>query len=137
MKCQQNLAIRARQFITPNGRYTFTITGVDHVFRTRRPLPNNIASIQFVEIPDRRRPANTPLDSRLYELHIAVNYDDPEPADLAIATLDDFQGMDDGVKNHFAFSDSSRFSFQEPYPGRRPHLERRVIQAKPKGSRRR
>ena len=133
----QTLTVRARQFITPIGRYTFTITGVDHVFRTRRPLPDNIASMQFVEIPDRRRADNAPLEARLYELHIAVSHDDPEPADLALATIDDFQGMDDGVKNHLSFSDGTRFSFKELYPRRRPHLERRAIQGKPKGSTRR
>ena len=133
----QTLTVRARQFITSKGRYTFTITGVDHIFRARRPLPGDIASIQFVEIPDRRRAANAPLEARLYELHIAVDHDDPDPADLATATLDDFQGMDDGVKNHLAFSDGTRFSFTELYPRRRPHLERGVIQGKPEGSKRR
>ena len=58
------LTIRGAQFIRPSGRYTFTITGVDHIFRTRRELPDNIVTMQFVELPERRRSANAPLKTR-------------------------------------------------------------------------
>ena len=133
----QTLTIRSAQFIKPKGRYTFTVTGVDHVFRTRRALPGNILSIHFVEIPDCRRSANAPLEARHYQLHVSVKCDDPKPADLADASIDEYQGMDDGVKNHFAFSDGTRFSFRELYPSRSPHLERRALQGKQKNSKRR
>ena len=131
------ITIRSAQFIKPKGRYTFTVTGVDHVFRTRRALPTNIVAIHFVEIPDRRRSANAPLHARHYQLHVSVKCDDPEPADLADASNDEYQGMDDGVRNHFAFSDGTRCSFKELYPSRRPHLERRALQSKHKSSKRR
>ena len=132
----QTLNIRGAQFIKPVGRYTFTITGVDHVFRTRRPLPDNIVTIQFVELPDRRRSTNAPLNAIQYQLHVAIKCDDPEPADLAEASIDDYLGIDDGVKNHLAFSDGNRFSTQELYPHRRPHLERRSLQGKQRNSKR-
>ena len=131
------LTIRGAQFIKPKGRYTFTVTGVDHVFRTRRALPINIVAIHFVEIPDCCRSANAPLHGRDYQLHVGVKCNDPEPADLADASIDEYQGMDDGVKNHFAFSDGTRFSFKELYPSRRPHLEQRALQGKHKNSKRR
>ena len=133
----QTLTVRGAQFIKTKGRYTFTVTGVDHVFRTRRALPGNIAAIHFVEIPDRRRSANAPLHARRYQLHVSVKCDDPEPADLADASIDDYLGMDDGVKNHFSFSDGTRCSFKELYPSRKPHLERRALQGKQKNSKRR
>jgi transposase len=128
------LTIRGAQFIRPSGRYTFTITGVDHIFRTRRELPDNIVTMQFVELPERRRSANAPLKTRLYQLHVSIKCDDPEHANLEDATIDDHLGMDDGIRNHFAFSDGTRFSATELYPHRRPHLERRSIQGKPKNS---
>ena len=133
----QTLSIRGAQFIKPSGRYAFTITGVDHTFRTRRPLPDNIVTIQFVELPDRRRSANAPLNAIQYQIHVAIKCNDPQPDDLAGANIDDYLGMDDGVKNHLAFSDGTRFSAQELYPHRRPHIERRQIHGKPKNSKRR
>ena len=133
----QTLSIRGAQFIKPRGRYTFTITGVDHVFRTRRALPDNIVTMQFVELPNRRRSANAPLGARQYQLHVAIKCDDPEPAILADANIDDFLGIDDGVKNHMAFSDGNRFSATELYPNRRTHLERRALQGKQTNSKRR
>ena len=78
----QTLTIRARQFITPIGRYTFTVAGVDHVFRVRRPLPDNILTMQFVEIPDRRRSVNAPLHAIPYQLHVAVSEEGPVPRQL-------------------------------------------------------
>ena len=109
----QTLTIRARQFITPIGRYTFTVTGVDHVFRVRRPLPDNILAMQFVEIPDRRRSVNAPLHAIPYELHVAVSEEGPEPSELDNVPLEHYDGMDDGVKNHWTFSNGEQFSFVE------------------------
>ena len=131
------LTIRGAQFIKPKGRYRFTVMGADHVFRTRRALPGNIVAIHFVEIPDCRRSANAPLQARHYQLHVSVKCNDPQPADLADASIDEYLGMDDGVKNHFTFSDGTRCSFKELYPNRRPHLERRALQGKHKSSKRR
>ena len=133
----QTLSIRGAQFIKARSRYNFTITGVDHTFRTRQPLPNDIVTIHFVELPDRRRSDNAPLNAIHYQLHVAIKCDDPQPHDLADAVIDDYIGMDDGVKNHLAFSDGTRFSAQELYPHRKPHLERRHIQGKPRNSKRR
>ncbi len=130
----QTLSIRGPQFIKPKGPYTFTITGLDHVFRTRRALPSNILAIHFVEIPDRRRSANAPLNTHHYQLHLSISCDDPEPTDLTTASIDEYQGMDDGIKNHMAFSDGTRFSVKEKYPNRRPHLERQALQRKHKNS---
>ena len=42
--------------------------------------------------------------------------------------------MDDGVKNHWTFSNGEQFSFVEPMPNRRPWAERRANQQKRKGS---
>ena len=130
----QTLTIRARQFITPIGRYTFTVTGVDHVFRVRHPLPDNILAIQFVEIPDRRRSVNAPLHAIPYELHVAVDEEGPETSELDNVPLEHYDGMDDGVKNHWTFSNGEQFSFVEPMPNRRPWAERRANQQKRKGS---
>ena len=116
----QTLTIRARQFIKPIGRYTFTVTGVDHVFRVRRPLPDNILAMQFVEIPDRRRSVNAPLHAIPYELHVAVDEEGPEPSELDNVPLEHYDGMDDGVKNHWTFSNGEQFSFVEPTPNRSP-----------------
>ena len=132
----QTLTIRARQFITPIGRYTFTVTGVDHVFRVRRPLPDNILAMQFVEIPDRRRSVNAPLHAIPYELHVAVDEEGPEPSELDNVPLEHYDGMDDDVKNHWTFSNGEQFSFVEPTPNRRPWAERRANQQKRKGSKR-
>ena len=132
----QTLTIRARQFITPIVRYTFTVTGVDHVFRVRRPFPDNILAMQFVEIPDRRRSVNAPLHAIPYELHVAVNEAGPEPSELDNVPLEHYDGMDDGVKNHWTFSNGAQFSFVEHMPNRRPAAEKSVNQRKQKGSKR-
>ena len=42
--------------------------------------------------------------------------------------------MDDGVKNHWTFSNGEQFSFVEPMPNRRPWAERRANQQKRRGS---
>ena len=44
--------------------------------------------------------------------------------------------MDDGVKNHWTFSNGEQCSFVEPMPNRRPAAEKSVNQRKQKGSKR-
>ena len=44
--------------------------------------------------------------------------------------------MDDGVKNHWTFSNGEQFSFVEPTPNRSPAAEKSVNQRKQKGSKR-
>ena len=132
----QTLTIRTAQFIKVVDDHAFTLVGVDHVFRTKSPLPSNIRALHFVEIPDRRISVNAPLYTRRYYLEIAVGHDDPELPDLSDAPLSAYEGMDDGVKNNLVFSDGDRFHFEEPYPNRDVGAERRTAQRKQKGSKR-
>ena len=133
----QTLTIRGAQFIQRRGPYSFTITGVDHVLRTRDPLPDRILALQFVEIPDRRSSVNAPLSARRYQLHVAADWKDPDPQELADAPLERYDGMDDGIASHWTFSDGEQFIFQEPYPHRQPAQEKRTQQGKERGSKRR
>ena len=92
--------------------------------------------MQFVEIPDRRRSVNAPLHAIPYELHVAVDEEGPEPSELDNVHLEHYDGMDDGVKNHWTFSNGEQFSFVEPTPNRSPAAEKSVNQRKQKGSKR-
>ena len=104
--------------------HSFTITGVDAVFRTKDPLPDNIRALHFVEIGKYRRAANAPMHCRRYELSVAIAQDDPEPADLTELGLSHYEGIDDGIKNNLTFSDGDVFHFKEPLPNRDVRKER-------------
>ena len=116
--------------------HSFTITGVDAVFRTKDPLPDNVRAVHFVEIGKYRRAANAPMHCRRYELTVAIAQDDPEPADLAEVGLSAYEGIDDGIKNNLTFSDGDVFHFKEPLPNRDVRKERSTAQRKKKGSKR-
>ena len=132
----QTLTIRSSKFIKPLDRYSFQIEGIDTVFRTKDPLPNNVRTMHFVEIEKRRRAANAPLHCRRYYLNVAVAHDDPELADLAQASLAAYEGGDDGIKNNLTFSDGDVFHFKEPLPNRDVRKERQTAKRKKKGSKR-
>ena len=60
----QTLTIRSSQFITKLDDHSFKIAGVNALFHTKDPLPDNIRTLHFVEMPKHRRAVNTPLRSR-------------------------------------------------------------------------
>ena len=66
----------------------------------------------------------------------AVNEEGPEPSELDNVPLEHYDGMDDGVKNHWTFSNGEQFSFVEHMPNRSPAAEKSVNQRKQKGSKR-
>ena len=132
----QTLTIRSSRFIKPLDRYSFKIEGIDTIFRTKDPLPDNIRAMQFVEIKKHRRSANAPLHCRRYKLDVVVAHDDPELPDLANTPLAAYEGGDDGIKNNLTFSDGDVFHFKEPLPNRDVRKERRTSQRKKKGSKR-
>ena len=132
----QTLTIRGRNFIQRLGKRSFRITGVKHVFHTREPLPDNILTLQFVEMPERRRSVNAPLAGRRYKLHVAIGLETPDPPDLADVPIEGYDGMDDGVVNNWTFSNGEHHTFKEPYPNRDVRQERRTQRGKRKGSRR-
>ena len=130
----QTLTVRSSRFINKVDNHSFTITGVDAVFRTKDPLPDNIRALHFVEIGKYRRAANAPMHCRRYELSVAIAQDDPEPADLTELGLSHYEGIDDGIKNNLTFSDGDVFHFKEPLPNRDVRKERSTAQRKKKGS---
>ena len=132
----QTLTIRSSRFIKPLDRYSFQIEGIDTVFRTKDPLPDNVRALHFVEIGKYRRAANAPLHCRRYYLNVAVAHDDPELPDLAQASLAAYEGGDDGIKNNLTFSDGDVFHFKEPFPNRNVRKERQTAKRKKKGSKR-
>ena len=133
----QTLTIRGKNFIHPLGNRAFRVTGAKHVFHTRDPLPDNIVAFQFVEMHDRRRSKNAPLNARLYKLHVAIEIEVPDPPDLKDLPLESYDGMDDGIKRNWTFSNGDHFNFVETYPHRDVRNERRAQQSKQKGSKRR
>ena len=132
----QTLTVRTSSRIQVLDRHSFKIEGVNIVFHTKDSLPDNIRSLDFVELADYRHSSNTPLKSRRYTLHIGVGHDDPEPPDLANVPLSKYEGADDGVKNNITFSDDNVFHFREPHPNRDVQQERRTAKGKKKGSKR-
>ena len=130
----QTLTVRSSRFINKVDNHSFTITGVDAVFRTKDPLPDNVRAVHFVEIGKYRRAANAPMHCRRYELSVAIAQDDPEPADLTELGLSHYEGIDDGIKNNLTFSDGDVFHFKEPLPNRDVRKERSTAQRKKKGS---
>ena len=114
----QTLTVRSLRFIKRLDNHSFTITGVDAVFRTKDPLPDNIRALHFIEIGKYRRAANAPLHCRRYKLTVVAAHDDPEPADLAEVGLSTYEGIDDGIKNNLTFSDGDVFHLKEPFPNR-------------------
>ena len=132
----QTLTIRGKNYIHRLGNRSFRLTGVDHVFRTRDPLPNHILALHFVEMSERRRSVNAPLASRLYKLHVAVELEAPDPPDLSDVPLERYDGMDDGVARNWTFSNGDHYTFEEPYSNRDVGQERRTTHGKQKGSRR-
>ena len=132
----QTLTIRGKNFIHRLGNRSFRVTGVDHVFRTRDPLPDSIMALHFVEMSERRRSVNAPLESRLYELHVAIEVEVSDPPDLTDVPIEGYDGMDDGVVNNWTFCNGEHYSLVEPYPNRDVGQERRVQQGKQKGSKR-
>ena len=132
----QTLTVRSSQFIKVLDAHSFKIEGVKTTFHTKDPLPDNMRSLHFVELPDYRHSANAPLRCRRYELHVSVGHDDPEPPDLANVPLSKYEGADDGVKNNITFSNDEVFHFKEPYPNRNVQEERRTAKGKKKGSKR-
>ena len=132
----QTLTIRGKNFIHRLGNRSFRLTGVDHVVHTRDPLPDHILALHFVEMSERRRSVNAPLECRLYELHVAIEVEVPVPPDLTDVPLERYDGMDDGVVNNWTFSNGEHYNFVEPYPNRDVGQERHVQQGKQKGSKR-
>ena len=132
----QTVTIRSARFIKVLDRHTFTVEGLKTVFRTKDPLPNNIRSLQFVEMPEYRHSTNAPLHSRRYTLKVNVAHQDPEPPDLTNVPLSKYEGADDGIKNNITFSNDDVFHFQESYPNRDVKQEKRTAQGKKKGSKR-
>ncbi len=132
----QTLTIRGKNFIHRLGNRSFRLTGVDHVFHTRDPLPDHIVALHFVEMSERRRSTNAPLESRLYKLHIPVDTEVPDPPDLTDVPIERYDGMDDGVARNWTFSNGDHCNFVEPYPNRDVRQEQRVQQGKQKGSKR-
>ena len=132
----QTLTLRSSRFIKPLDRYSFQIEGIDTVFRTKDPLPDNIRTLHFVEIENCRRAANAPLHCRRYYLNVAVAHYDPELPDLANTPLSAYEGGDDGIKNNLTFSDGDVFHFKEPLPNRDVRKERQTAKRKKKGSKR-
>ena len=133
----QTLTVRGKNFIKETGYRSFTITGVDHVFHTRDKLPDKMLRLDFVEMDDRRVSGNAPLESRRYALHVTVPMEVPDPPDLADTLLDSYDGMDDGLARNWTFSNGEHYKFKEPYPKRDVRQERRTLQGKKKGSKRR
>ena len=132
----QTLTIRGKNFIHWLGNRAFRLTGVDHVFHTRDPMPDHIVALHFVEMSERRRSANAPLECRLYKLHISVDTEVPDPPDLTDVPIEHYDGMDDGVARNWTFSNGEHCNFVEPHPNRDVRQERRVQQGKQKGSKR-
>ena len=132
----QTVSVRAAQFITVIDTHSFTVEAVEHVFRTKDPLPDNIRSLDFVEVNEHRYSVNAPLKFRRYKLNLNVGYDDPEPQDLTNVPLSKYEGTDVGVKQNVTFSDDDVFHFKELYPNRDVKQERRTAQGKKKGSKR-
>ncbi len=133
----QTLTIRGKNFIKRNSNRSFKITGVDHVFHTRDKLPDKMLKLDFVELDDQRVSVNAPLESRRYALHVTVAIEVPDPPDLADAPLETYDGMDDGLARNWTFSNGEHYKFEEPYPKRDVRQERRTLQGKKKGSKRR
>ena len=132
----QTLTVRSSRFITKLDNHSFTITGVDAVFRSKDPLPGNIRALHFTEIAKYRRAANAPLHCRRYRLTVVAAHDDPEPVDLAEVGLSAYEGIDDGVRNNLTFSDGDVFNFKELFPKRNISAERKIAKRKKKGSKR-
>lgn len=128
----QTLTIRGKNFIHRLGRRSFRITGVQHVFHTREPLPDDILALHFVEMPELRRSVNAPLASRRYKLHVAIGLETPDPPDLTDVPIEGY----DGMVNNWTFSNGEHHTFEEPYPNRDVRQERRTQQGKHKGSKR-
>ena len=135
--CTQTLTIRGKAFIERTSNRSFTITGSDHVFRTRDKLPREMLSLDFIELDDQRVSVNAPLESRRYTLHVTVPAELPDPTDLTHAPLKSYDGMDDGIARNWTFSNGEYYKFNEPYPNRKPRQERKTLQGKKKGSKRR
>ena len=133
----QTLTIRGKNFIKRTSNRSFKITGAGHVFHTRGKLPDEMLKLDFVEMDGRRVSVNTPLESRRYALHITVAMEVPDPPDLAGAPLESYDGMDDGLARNWTFSNGEHYKFKEPYPKRDVRQERRTLQGKKIGSKRR
>ena len=132
----QTLSIRGKNYIHQLGNRSFRITGVNHVFHTRDPLPDNIVALHFVEMSERRRSKNATLETRRYKLHVPVEQEVPDPPDLKDVPIERYDGMDDGVARNWTFSNGEHYNFVEPYPHRDLRQERRTLQGKQKGSKR-
>ena len=132
----QTLAIRGKNYIHRLGNRSFRLTGVNHVFHTRDPLPDHIVALHFVEMSERRRLVNAPLAMRRYKLHIAVEVEVSDPPDLTDVPIERYDGMDDGVARNWTFSNGEHYNFVEPYPNRDVRAERRTRHSKQKGSKR-
>ena len=133
----QTLTIRGKNFIKRTSNRSFKITGHDHVFHTRDKLPDEMLRLDFVELDGRRASVNTPLESRRYALHITVAMEVPAPLDLTNTPIDSYDGMDDGLARNWTFSNGEHYKFKEPYPDRDVRQERRTLQGKKEGSKRR
>ena len=93
--------------------------------------------LDFVELDGQRISVNAPLKSRRYALHVTVAMEVPDPPDLADAPLESYDGMDDGLARNWTCSNGEPYKFKEPYPKRDVRQERRTLQGKKEGSKRR